>query len=321
MTILGKITEMATASDEYRLQVMREVAGTRIYDQRKSEALKLLSDTRQRSEQIDDCLKSLQERLDNLQSESRDLQRFLKWDKRRRLLEYIINNKESEDMKNQIMKLEDKQMKENKVMEEKRNKLQEFQQKSKNCEKKLKVISGVVEEYRKDLKEINKSIDELNERKAKMESKIKDFKEKQNHNKDNEESYLNELKEVKQLIESKKKQLVFINQKYHNMKDTENSLICKLKANESRKLELYSKQKRKENFGSIEERDRWILSELPKLEKEIEFNTKRIGDLKTERAEIMKQKDLLENEEKVHYFHHFLIYYLFFFEGIRFRRR
>ena len=295
----GKVNEIATASDEYRLQVMREVAGTTIYDQRKTEALKLLNESKQRSEQINDCLNSLEEKLDILLNESNDLQRFVKWDKRRRLLEYIINNRESEDMKNQILKLEDKQQKENKVLEEKRNKLQEIQQKSKNCEKKLKVISGVVRQYRKDLDDINRKIDELNERKAKIESKINDFKEKLKFNKENDSKIIKELREVKQLIEQKKKRLVIVNAKYDEIKNKENLLICELKSKQSRKLDLYSKQKRKEDFRTIEERDRWIREELPKLEKEIEINSKRIEDLKSEHLAIIRQIDQLEDELKV----------------------
>ena len=305
---------MAVASDEYRLQVMREVAGTRIYDQRKSEAIKMLNESKQRSEKIDDCLKTLEQKINNLENEGQDLQRFLKWDKRRRLLDYIIANKDSENLKNQILKLEAKQMNQNEVMEQKRHKLQELQQKSRVCDKKLKVISAVVKQYRKDMKQINETIDRLNEQKARIESNINDFREKLKYNEENDSKINKELKKVKQEIESKKKRLVFVNAKYEELKKEENDLICNLKAKQSRKTELLSKQNRKDKFRTVEERDLWIESELPKLEKEIESNVKRIGEMKSEVYRLNKQQDLLTNKEQVFFDNilEFVSIYLFF---------
>ncbi|VDN27818.1 unnamed protein product [Gongylonema pulchrum] len=42
----GKINELAISPDSYRLKLLREVAGTRVYDERKEESLKILRETR-----------------------------------------------------------------------------------------------------------------------------------------------------------------------------------------------------------------------------------------------------------------------------------
>lgn len=47
----GKINQMATAPDSQRLKILREVAGTRIYDERKEESRGLLRDTEQKLEE------------------------------------------------------------------------------------------------------------------------------------------------------------------------------------------------------------------------------------------------------------------------------
>lgn len=41
----GKINELATSPDAYKLKLLREVAGTRVYDERKEESLKILKET------------------------------------------------------------------------------------------------------------------------------------------------------------------------------------------------------------------------------------------------------------------------------------
>ena len=54
---------MATAPDSQRLKILREVAGTRIYDERKEESRSLLRDSEAKLENIKDLLKYLEERL------------------------------------------------------------------------------------------------------------------------------------------------------------------------------------------------------------------------------------------------------------------
>ncbi|XP_011408312.2 PREDICTED: structural maintenance of chromosomes protein 3-like, partial [Amphimedon queenslandica] len=41
----GKITQLATAPDSHRLKLLREVAGTRVYDEKKEESLNILKET------------------------------------------------------------------------------------------------------------------------------------------------------------------------------------------------------------------------------------------------------------------------------------
>merc|ERR1740129_1942746 len=42
----GKINQMATAPDSHRLKLLREVAGTKVYDERREESKQILKDTK-----------------------------------------------------------------------------------------------------------------------------------------------------------------------------------------------------------------------------------------------------------------------------------
>ena len=75
---------MATAKDHERLKLLREVAGTRVYDERKSESQNILKDTENKREKIDDLLKYIEERLGTLETEKEELKLYQKWDKERR---------------------------------------------------------------------------------------------------------------------------------------------------------------------------------------------------------------------------------------------
>ncbi|PIK59374.1 putative structural maintenance of chromosomes protein 3 isoform X2 [Apostichopus japonicus] len=80
----GKINQMATAPDSQRLKLLREVAGTRVYDERKSESNQILKDTEAKREKIEDLLKYIEERLSTLEEEKEELKQYQKWDKMRR---------------------------------------------------------------------------------------------------------------------------------------------------------------------------------------------------------------------------------------------
>ena len=41
----GRVTSLCNAKDEERLQLLKEVAGTRVYEQRRAESLKIMEET------------------------------------------------------------------------------------------------------------------------------------------------------------------------------------------------------------------------------------------------------------------------------------
>lgn len=90
---------MATAPDSYRLKLLREVAGTRVYDERKEESMNILKETEGKVEKITEFLKTIEDRLKTLEEEKEELKEYQKWDKARRTLEYIIHETELKENK------------------------------------------------------------------------------------------------------------------------------------------------------------------------------------------------------------------------------
>ncbi|KAH8018335.1 hypothetical protein HPB51_003056 [Rhipicephalus microplus] len=78
------INQMATAPDSQRLKLLREVAGTRVYDERREESKVLLRDTEGKRSKIEDLLKYIEDRLQTLEEEKEELKEYQKWDKMRR---------------------------------------------------------------------------------------------------------------------------------------------------------------------------------------------------------------------------------------------
>ena len=77
---------MATAPDSHRLKLLREVAGTKVYDERREESKQILKDTESKAEKIEECLKTIEDRLTTLEEEKEELKEYQKYDKMRRAL-------------------------------------------------------------------------------------------------------------------------------------------------------------------------------------------------------------------------------------------
>ncbi|KPI95826.1 Structural maintenance of chromosomes protein 3 [Papilio xuthus] len=90
----GKINQMAIAPDSHRLKLLREVAGTRVYDERREESVTILKETVGKVEKINEFLQTIEERLKTLEEEKEELKEYQKWDRARRVLEFIIHDTE-----------------------------------------------------------------------------------------------------------------------------------------------------------------------------------------------------------------------------------
>ncbi|KAI8055721.1 RecF/RecN/SMC N terminal domain-containing protein [Syncephalis plumigaleata] len=85
----GRITALTQAKDAERLQLLKEVAGTQVYETRRQESVKIMEDTETKRAKINELLAFIEERL-----EKEDLKVFYDLDRDRRCLEYTMHQRE-----------------------------------------------------------------------------------------------------------------------------------------------------------------------------------------------------------------------------------
>src|SRR4051794_13524072 len=72
----GKITTLMKQAKSERLELLKEIAGTRTYDERKKESMKIMKDTDAKLHQIDTVVTVLETRLKELEEESAEFKKF-----------------------------------------------------------------------------------------------------------------------------------------------------------------------------------------------------------------------------------------------------
>lgn len=289
----GKINQMATAADSYRLKLLREVAGTRVYDERKEESLNLLRETDGKVEKISEYLKTIEDRLQTLEEEKEELKEYQKWDKTRRTLEYIRYETELKDTRRA---LEELLLQRKSSSDKKKNyniEIQKAQEKIKEVQKNLKEAKKKVLSTKEERSVLMTEQQQLLREKTKLDLTIVDLNDEVQGDNKSKERADQELKNLKVTIAERENELDDVKPKYESMKRKEEDCSRELQLKEQKRKELYAKQGRGSQFSSREDRDKWIHNELKSISKQtkdkINHHAKLVEDLKKDAT---SEKDL-----------------------------
>ncbi len=295
----GKINQMATAPDSHRLKLLREVAGTRVYDERKEESKALLKDTEGKLEKITEFLKTIEDRLKTLEEEKEELKEYQKYDKMRRMLEYIIHETELKENRKQLEDLENQRSKSGDQHKKLTQEIQKAQEKIKNIQRNLKDAKKEVSTNKDERSVLLTEQQQLLREKTKLDLTINDLNDEVQGDNKSKERAEHELVRLEQTIVEKEKELEEVKPQYEAMKRKEEEYSRDLALKEQKRKELYAKQGRGAQFSSREERDKWIQNELKSLTKQIKdkisHQNKLTEDLKRDAT---KQKELEKKIEE-----------------------
>lgn len=289
----GKINQMATAPDAHRLKLLREVAGTRVYDERKEESMNILRETEGKVEKITEFLQTIEDRLKTLEEEKEELKEYQKWDKSRRTLEYIIHETELKETRKALDELDGQRKSSGDKQKQFNIEVQKAQEKIKGFQKSLKDAKKEVAAAKDDKSLLNHEQQSLLREKTKLDLTIVDLTDEVQGDNKSKERAEHELERLKVTIEEKEKELNEVRPKYDAMKRKEEECSRELSLKEQKRKELYAKQGRHSQFSSREDRDKWIQNELKSLSKQIKdkiaHQNKLMDDLKRDAA---KQTEL-----------------------------
>ncbi|GLV31613.1 Structural maintenance of chromosomes 3 [Carabus blaptoides fortunei] len=296
----GKINQMATAPDSHRLKLLREVAGTRVYDERRVESMAILKETEGKVEKIEEFLRTIEERLSTLEEEKEELKQYQQHDKVRRALEYIIHENELKENKKKLGDLE-------KARTDSGNDQKKLAQDLKESQEHIRALTRKVKETKKELASIKEERDTLNaehqqliKEKAKLDLTIKDLSDEVLGDNKSKERAETELTRLTQSITEKEAELEELKPRYEEMKKKEEECTRELSLKEQKRKELYAKQGRGSQFTSKDDRDRWIENELKSLNKQLkdkrEHRDKLTEDLKRDATKQVELEKKIEKE-------------------------
>jgi structural maintenance of chromosome 3 (chondroitin sulfate proteoglycan 6) len=286
----GKINQLAVAPDAHRLKLLREVAGTRVYDERKEESTTILKETEAKQLKISEMLSYIEERLSTLEEEKEELRAYQDLDKMRRSLEYTIHDKEMRNIREKLEKLEETRSGSNQGSKQLHDEISNAQSKIESLEREIRDANSRLSNVLVEKDQLQDDQQDLIKQRAQMEFSVKDLEQSVVEDESKKESYTNELELLKKDIDSKEDQLKVILPKFQYQKDQEERLSARLKACEQHRSELFAKQGRVQQFSSTQERDRWINSEITSLQQSVAHKEQQIHQF---------EQDIIHLQDKV----------------------
>ncbi|KAF0682690.1 Aste57867_25208 [Aphanomyces stellatus] len=102
----GKVNALALMKDKDRLELLKDVAGTKVYEDRRVESLKIIQESQSRREKILEVISYIEGRLNELEEEKDELKEYQELDKEKRALEYMMHEKELQSVRMELEAIE-----------------------------------------------------------------------------------------------------------------------------------------------------------------------------------------------------------------------
>ncbi|CAN6334322.1 unnamed protein product, partial [Urochloa humidicola] len=288
----GKIASLTLMKDSERLDLLKEIGGTRVYEDRRRESLKIMQDTANKRKQIDQVVRYLEERLRELDEEKEELKKYQQLDKQRRSLEYTILDHELNDARNELASMDDNRRKISESMSLADNEVVDVREMIKGYDKEIKVSTKGINDTKVQKEGVEKKRTEALKVVAQIELDLRDIKDRIVNEKRAKDEAARDLQSVRRESEKSKSELAEIS-KVHQAKLKEEEEIQKSIMDREKRLSiLYQKQGRATQFANKAARDNWLQKEIEDLEPVLLSNRKQERLLQDE---IQKLKDEISN--------------------------
>lgn len=293
----GKVAALCGMTDRQRLELLKEVAGTRVYDERREESLKIMEETDQRRQKITEVVNFIESRLAELESEKEELKAFQYLDKERKALQYTLHVLELEEAKAVLETLDGEHTELRSRGEEMNARVIDLRANLANAEREVKNLSPEIRRLRNDRDAEDSLRKKAIERVAKLQVDVAEAVQAAENAREVVESTKAEMTEVRRQIQEKKNALTPLDTEFQKLKSGEDSLSKRIKEVEAHLLSLRVKANRTNQFSSVQQRD-------AHLRKEIRESRKRksmyVAQVNAATKDIDRLKKAIErNEEKL----------------------
>ncbi|KAL4760010.1 chromosome segregation protein SMC [Aspergillus foveolatus] len=258
----GRVTALTNMKDSERLNLLKEVAGTQVYEARRAESLKIMHETNSKREKIDELLDFINERLAELEEEKDELRNFQEKDKERRCLEYTIYSREQQEIASFLDSLEEQRQTGVEDTDINRDRFIQGEKEMAQVDAEIAECKQQIEFLKVDKAQLEDERREASKALAQVELQAKSLSDNQAAAQESKTRHDKNLKAVQSAIEERQTELKELIPRFISAKDAEDSARAKLTEAETARQRLYAKQGRNSRFKNKSERDKWLQAEI-----------------------------------------------------------
>ncbi|KAI8799563.1 RecF/RecN/SMC protein [Cladochytrium replicatum] len=288
----GRITKLTNDKDSDRLELLKDVAGTKVYEERRGESLKIMEDTEMKRQSIDDLLESVNERIETLESEKQELKEFQELDRDRRCLEYSIFLKEQVEVNEQLEELEEQHRAEIDGSSRLQLSISEREELINQHEMDMRDLHQQTEINLIEKNSLENDIDALVRSKTILELTLNDMRSEQSGNVIERRKLVGERETLDKQIADSTQKLEELRPQFEGIAQKDTRCREELLQSEEELSALKEKQGRSAYFRTKSDRDQWLDKEISDLEGALTATEGEIRDLT---SKVDETKTQLEN--------------------------
>ena len=285
----GRVTALTNMKDGERLTLLKEVAGTQVYEARRSESLKLMTETDNKRAKIDELLAYIKERLSELEEEKEELRDYQEKDKERRCLQYTIDHRNQVQIAEALDTLEEQRQNGVDDTDDNRERFIQGEKELAEIDAEIRHLKQQVEFLNVDKKQLETERKDTSRSKAKIELDLKALSDGLSEAQQAKSQHEEELRSLQQSLREHEESLKNITPEFEAKQEEEQALKAALDSAEATRQRLYAKQGRNARFRSKRERDDW-------LNKEINESYPQIAKIKAVRMQTAEEITDLEKD-------------------------
>eukprot|EP00118_Oscarella_pearsei_P010267 m.62405 g.62405 ORF g.62405 m.62405 type:complete len:1210 (+) comp35065_c0_seq13:385-4014(+) len=263
----GKIAQLATAGDGFRLRLLLDVAGAKTFDKRMVESTKILEKDFQARQKVLGFINELEQHLETLSVEKTELEDYLRLDKTKRSLHYAILDKESKRATEKL----DTLMKTDQIVAaaftDLADRVNRLRDEIETTEQEAEEKGNEVTFFEERLNGLKERLQEILERQSEGNLVISDLLSKCEEEKEIQSKHFREKETVEDEIGQTNSELNELKPKLLTLRKEEGELKEKLMTFEQELTALLAKEGHRERFHSPAERNTWIRKEIGKMKK------------------------------------------------------
>ena len=285
----GRVTTITNMKDSERLTLLKEVAGTQVYEARRAESLKIMNETNNKRAKIDELLDYINERLDELEEEKNELKDYQEKDRERRCLEYTIYSREQAEIAAALENIEGQRQTGVEDTDANRNRFIQGENDIAQIETALGEKQQQIELLKLEKSQLEDDRRDTSRALAQAELQVKSLAEGQSAAQQTKARRDSDLAAVRAAIEEREGELSNLIPEFNELKEEEDEARAKLTEAETQRHRLYAKQGRISRFKNKAERDRW-------LQREIQETYTSLSTVKAVRMQTTEDIKELEND-------------------------
>lgn len=258
----GRVTALTNMKDSERLNLLKEVAGTQVYEARRGESLKIMNETNSKRAKIDELLDFINERLGELEEEKDELRNFQERDRERRCLEYTIYSREQQEIAGVLDSLEEQRQTGVEDTDLNRDRFIQGEKEMAQIDAEIAECKQQIEFLKVDKAQLEDERREASKALAQVELQAKSLTDNQAAAQSQKTRHDQDLNSVQTAIKERESELQELLPQFNTAKDQEDDIKSQLTDAETLRQRLYAKQGRNSRFKNKSERDKWLQTEI-----------------------------------------------------------